>query len=463
MATALQAKDPADWVYRGEGAVNLVLGYCGSSPNFVGKVLRIQKISNTEPACENGQTVLTKHENLLWSQYEGIVSAPTREIADQLYVQKVICPLLGSEHVDAGIRVLASKEFLEAIERKILNQRPPWRVDAAKINPLCDSVLLIADHSTFPCVPGVNKEDYCIAVEIKPKGGFLPISEFIAEENAVKKKISRFTMHQALKFHQGKISQVSKYDPLDMFSGSKERIHKAIESLFHTPQNNFRVFLNGSLIFGSMGGALDKTSYMVNQVFQDGLKHVILAKDGMHIKYILELVAEIIIKSGLLNRLLEIQKLDAFDIEGAIHTYYDTVAKPCIVCQEKGVNKLMATYSKLHSMPRDEKLKVVRDYLISATAKDISMMITFRARENKDTAPSRSSVFLESTNQSFDYKVSFVDLDMKPLEKMEHYYKLDQQIVSHYRKVINDKDGIDCAEVPPKKHTNGFGSQHHTI
>lgn len=34
-AIFLQAKDAEEWAYRGEGAVNLVLAYCGSSPRFV--------------------------------------------------------------------------------------------------------------------------------------------------------------------------------------------------------------------------------------------------------------------------------------------------------------------------------------------------------------------------------------------------------------------------------------------
>lgn len=48
------------------------------------------------------------------------------------------------------IRILVSREFLEAVEKKVLPQRPSWRVDAARVNPLCDSALLIADHSVFP-------------------------------------------------------------------------------------------------------------------------------------------------------------------------------------------------------------------------------------------------------------------------------------------------------------------------
>jgi len=35
MALTLKEEDAAHWVYRGEGAVNLVLAYAGSSPSFV--------------------------------------------------------------------------------------------------------------------------------------------------------------------------------------------------------------------------------------------------------------------------------------------------------------------------------------------------------------------------------------------------------------------------------------------
>lgn len=39
----------------------------------------------------------------------------------------------------------------------------------------------------------------------QPKCGFLPLSSFIAEENNVKRSVTRFKMHQALKLLQGKV------------------------------------------------------------------------------------------------------------------------------------------------------------------------------------------------------------------------------------------------------------------
>ncbi|KAL6981878.1 Inositol-pentakisphosphate 2-kinase [Sarracenia purpurea var. burkii] len=407
----LEQKDADDWIYRGEGAANIVLSYNGSSPTFVGKVLRIQKVPrNGSPIhgydSGDSHSALTMDECLLWKEIEDLVSTPTREIAEQLYVQHVIAPLLGSEHVDAGVQVFLSREFLESVEKNVLCQRPSWRVDAAEVNTLCDFALLIPDYSVFPCGNLIGK--LCISVEIKPKCGFLPASRFIAEGNAIKKSVTRFKMHQSLKLKQREIAEISEYDPLDMFSGSKDRVHKAIKALFATPQNNFRVFLNGSLVFGGLGGGADDTSRMISDAFEDVLKCVIQADDGLRTTNFMNLVTEAVSGSGLLDRLLEVQKLDIFDIEGAIHAYYDIISQPCIACRDLGEDKLSVRYAYFHSMPLDESLKIVRDYLIAATAKDLSFMISFRPREDGEAESPYSGAFLESTNQCFDYKVYYL-------------------------------------------------------
>ena len=201
------------------------------------------------------------------------------------------------------------------------------------------------------------------------------------------------------------IAQVSEYDPLDLFSGSKKEIHKAVKALFTTPQNNFRVFLNGSLIYGGLGGGTGSTSLIVGEEFEDLLKCVIQADIGMRTESFLQLVTEAVSKSGVLDRLLEVQKLDIFDIEGAIHAYYDIVSKPCRVCRDLGEDIASHRFSSLHSIPSDESLKIVRDYLIAATAKDCSLIISFAPRKDGDAASPYDNIYLASTDQSFDYKV----------------------------------------------------------
>ncbi|KAI8555478.1 hypothetical protein RHMOL_Rhmol05G0175700 [Rhododendron molle] len=104
-----------------------------------------------------------------------------------------------------------------------------------------------------------------------------------------------------------KVSEISVYDLLDMFSGSKDRVHKAIKALFVNPQKNFCVFLNDSLIYGGLGGGGDSTSHIIGK--EDILRSVIWTDDGLRPTNFLHLVAETVFRSGL-DWLLKLQKLD---------------------------------------------------------------------------------------------------------------------------------------------------------
>ncbi|KAJ8772517.1 hypothetical protein K2173_027694 [Erythroxylum novogranatense] len=439
MEVKLDEKDAADWTYRGEGACNIVLAYSGSSPIFIGKVMRIQKVArNGKSGGVQRNLELSEKEKLLWRDAEEVVSSPNREIADQLYVKHVMTPLLGAKYVDSGMRVLVTRNFLEAVEKNVMSWRPAWRVDASKVDLKRDSVVIMSDHSVFP--HGVLKGGACISVEIKPKCGFLPVSKFIAEGNSVKRSTTRFRMHQALKLQQQVISELSKYNPLDLFSASKERILKAIKDLYTTPQNNFRVFLNGSLVLGGLGGGAKKTDAATEEAFEDVLEGIIRSEKDLRTSSFIELVAETVYSSGVLNQLLEVQKLDTLDIEGAIHAYYNLVCQPCVVCKEFDAARVTHEYAFLHSIPMDESLKILKNFLIAATAKDCSLMITFRPRED-DLGSVQSSVYLQSTDQNFDYKVNFIDLDLKPLRKMVDYYELDKRVLSYYTSAVKMEHG----------------------
>ncbi|XP_062097386.1 inositol-pentakisphosphate 2-kinase-like [Humulus lupulus] len=440
MEVVLDQNDAAQWTYRGEGAINLVLAYSGSSPAFIGKVLRIQKVARNKSKPDKSLTALALHERLVWKEIEDIVSAPTRELAGHKFLEHVISPLLGSKYVDVGKRVMVSREFLESVEKNVLSQRPAWRVDAAKVDTRCDSVLLLSDHSIFPS--GIHEGEHCLCVEIKPKCGFLPISEFIGEGNCIKRSVSRYKMHQALKLHGGEISSFSEYDPIDLFSGVKDRIHKSINDLLSSPQNNFRVFLDGSLIFGTLGGIADSTNSVILEGFEDALKDVILGDHGLRTESFIQLIAETIYTSGVMDRLIELQKLENLDIEGAIHAYYNIICEPCKVCRELGEEKVPHKYTTLHSISLDESLKIVKNFLIGTTAKDCSLMMSFKPRKGVSESP-YDSVYLKSTRQTFDYKVCFIDLDLKPFESMQEYYEKDKKIVSCYTRMVKSKQEVE--------------------
>lgn len=48
------------------------------------------------------------------------------------------------------VRARVSRDFLELVEKNVLNSRPSWRVKASSIDNTADAALLIADHSLFP-------------------------------------------------------------------------------------------------------------------------------------------------------------------------------------------------------------------------------------------------------------------------------------------------------------------------
>lgn len=85
--------------------------------------MRIQKVArngsklddgpSTRSKFEGGPSILTMHECLLWEEIKDLVLAPTRELAEQEYVQHVMSPLLGSEHVDVGVS-LSLNNFTES-------------------------------------------------------------------------------------------------------------------------------------------------------------------------------------------------------------------------------------------------------------------------------------------------------------------------------------------------------------
>ncbi|KAJ4754259.1 Inositol-pentakisphosphate 2-kinase [Rhynchospora pubera] len=430
MKIVITAEDVNDWVYKGEGAANLILSYQGSLPLLLGKVLRVQKVSKDETIPPMACAELSTHEQLIWANVDGLVESKSKDSLAQIYVTSIMGPLLGTNHIDAGVRVSVSREFLEKVEVSTLNFRPAWRIKASKIDTLTHSALLISDHSVFP-----SNSTFSIAVEIKPKCGFLPSSEYISDENSVKKHVTRYKMHQALKRHKKQILEESAYDPLDLFSHSNERIHKALNALYLNPQNNFRVFLNGSLVYGGMD--TDTNTHDTNNSFEE----LIGTSSGLNLDLpkFFELLTEMISKSDVLNQLLKTQKLDLYDIEGAIHSYYDVISKPCPLCKSISDNGLLKKYEKLHSLPIQKSIEIVRDYLVSATTKDCSLMLSFRPREGESPSLEKyGSVGIESVDQVYDYKVFSIDLDMKPLEKMVHYYNLDQKITNFYKQKYHE-------------------------
>lgn len=95
--------------------------------------------------------------------------------------------------------------------------------------------------------------DICLMrsrADVQPKWGFIPSAEFIhpPEAAAIKSQNSRYRLHQHLR------GKASEYEPLDLYSGDKDRMNQAISSLWGLWQesdghsNSWRVFVDGKSV-----------------------------------------------------------------------------------------------------------------------------------------------------------------------------------------------------------------------
>lgn len=82
--------------------------------------MRIHKAPENGTHCSNGSLSFSKHERLLWKDFEELVQSPTKEIAAQQYARHVISPLLGSKHVDAGVCALVLVLFFSRVDSQNL-------------------------------------------------------------------------------------------------------------------------------------------------------------------------------------------------------------------------------------------------------------------------------------------------------------------------------------------------------
>jgi hypothetical protein len=103
-----------------------------------------------------------------------------------------------------------------------------------------------------------------------------------------------------------------------------------------------------------------------------------------------------------------------------------------------------AALQHLLSLNSAAACEAVRNYLISATAKDCSIMITLAPFTVHAVDSDMHSICCEQRDpcvgaiapgvgaeQHFRYKVAIVDLDMKPLTKIYEHFDLDQEIVEN--------------------------------
>ncbi|XP_070559550.1 inositol-pentakisphosphate 2-kinase-like isoform X2 [Ptychodera flava] len=463
-----------EWTYRGEGNASLVIA--SKDENFV---YHLPKQSVDEGKNNENQSGDSDDNLEKFLEYK----------LD--YIENVMMPLIGQEYVCHRELVEISKDFLQQVHQRFQHMRPKSRL-STKVN--CNCRFAVKSPDFCQLLDQNSEDDTTFCVEIKPKCGFLPVSDLISEDNSIKKSVCRFCMHQRLKVKEGKWTELSNYCPVDLFSGNSSSMFYALTALLSNPQNNLRIFKDGSLLYGCcnkqppckddcirlinrlkphFGNSDDVDETIATSSAVQALKDVIIAvllstsvdtdvhepqQDRKRMKTETpkykkcsasafkpqqEFKGDTVCclpEGCILHSLLQVQKLDGLSIEG-IHLCYLRLQRHFMENpSDRKKWKLDGPYSEgflskcscdVPDSFRDDVQKV-NEYLVSKTAKDCSIMIALQTV--KENTPLKMSFVEDRFGHKFYYKIQLADLDPKPFDRIPKYYEQDKEIVDSFMK-----------------------------
>lgn len=470
--------DESDWRYHGEGNKSLVVSHIQ-----IPRVLRLLKY----PAADSENPPQTAEQ--AYRQIQNIVD----------FTSNVMSSLIGEEFIHSGEVVKLPLEFVRQLSIKVQQQRPAWR---------CNKVMDIYSGCAL-CLPNLTTPLYHqptltppLCIEIKPKCGFLPSSKHVSKE--IKTRVCRFCMHQHYKVSNGMWRKRSLYCPLDLFSGNRQRMHFAIRHLIEEPQNNFKIFKGGQLIYSSRerdredsDDTSDSVTSLLHQLrpYFTCAPHPQRLNNNLSNKNLLSDFIQVLVKALLsgggastvdsshrrtegrsfceasafnrerlrhssqglpsdcvLSRILHTQLLDSLDIEGLFPLYRRVEQHLHQFPKERSRLQVDGPYDEafleqIQKCPSDDDGSVeyavakVHQYRAAMTAKDCSIMITLMpTTEDEDDQQGRCPLL----SRTLSFSVSVLDLDPKPFESVPRQLRLDQKIVNGY---LRSSTGV-CSKAP---------------
>ena len=82
-------------------------------------------------------------------------------------------------------------------------------------------------------------------------------------------ELCRYCTHQRLKLSNGKIKSPSRFCPTDLVSGDETSMNYALDALLDNPQNNLKIFLDGTIRFHENSDYSDLSFLQESGLFGD--------------------------------------------------------------------------------------------------------------------------------------------------------------------------------------------------
>jgi inositol-pentakisphosphate 2-kinase len=394
----LQQTRPVEWKYLSEGGANVVYVYRGWREGFKNKALRIKKISPVVKSSQSERQSTTPND----------------------YWQEKILPHV-LRHVDRDARGLlptrrkmrVTSLWISAMDQYSKKDRPAHRLQSgyADLERRDEHSLVVL---TDDLIGGAGH----IAIEIKPKAGFVPPTEGLDPRFApVKTKACKYCMKRCVTNGQGDIGYG--FCPIDLFSKDYAPRSRALQCLAEAwtlgdAGNNMKVFVDGEIVHSAVEAK-------PNANLGDYRDPLALAR----------LVNNALSSSGVLDTLLFLQKLyDRKDIQElarlanqqAHNTQNPFNENLCIephatqwaeVCYRRSGGDR----DPLASQRQISARYACMTYAIAAIFKDCSVMLRWPI--------DRLSAIAEQP-----CTVKLVDLDLKPLKNLNKWWQQDQDLCS---------------------------------
>lgn len=357
-----------DWVYAGEGGKHAVFAYAASS-FWAGRLLRVLKsdvAASQWIVNESRTTVNTKDTHL-----QSVSNSSSLQ-----YIHEIILAPTNSLHnyVDLPVPVTLPVKFLNELRTRTLEMYgdciPPRRRSDWFSNPATH-----AQNSYNNIVTGwvlVNyKEQWTLriqqqqpdddttfqltlAMELKPKAGYLAVSPLVSATRRCKYTQSRFQLLQQLYMH-GNIDKAwqddtaanarrrrSHYDPLQLFSMEASQMKDAIQALLECPQNNMRVWCNGRTIAIRGDNCDERQNDTATTRFQETLSEILQVSEDNACDVLVDALTAMLQQETLLPQLLRLQQLDIIDGDGAV-IIFERLVNVC-ESEDEAIRVLDTTY-----------------------------------------------------------------------------------------------------------------------
>ncbi|XP_035911185.1 inositol-pentakisphosphate 2-kinase [Anopheles stephensi] len=468
----LERIDENRLVYRAEGNANIVLSLSDNK-----HVLRMRKspVESREGKGDSNVDLrrFVKYSQVIASQFSGCY-VPEPKLAHlntcnlQAFNERLRC-------FRPAMRLGKEVRELDGILYPDVAFLPKWLYPAR-----------VRDFSQDPKISSTPTHYQTYCVEIKPKQGWLayefcdnlPLLELT---NGGDLRKCRYCLHQYLKLQKKSIAKISKYCPLDLYSGKPVRVLQAVKGLIGAPQNNFKILKNGKVVYDdkrekSMFNRIlremfprdGRTKDEKSTIFMNLIKEILLKdfttndehcdrkllsikkdrkkkdKNQLHERACNPVNQQFLPKSCALRQILDVQLL----VKSSISTidpvklaksrsdpygYIDDMYEKYLTYREADV--CGGRHSDSTTWPKEpftscEYLSEEEKYQLGATALDCSIMITFRrlsgdrAEENSLNEAARNHI-VSIEGMKFLVNVTITDLDPK---SPKHYAKYVEQL-----------------------------------